>query len=252
MIKEGGQISILEVLLEFVCLGYDLFKNKNRIFKKSNDNNAKSPVNPNLDSYQTDDVVRGLPFDFLLDWEIIFEHSLQDVLIHTGETANRITAANGARAVTIGNEIYFSDGEYAPDTEAGKVLLAHELAHVVQAQDGKPMRYHEDIEKLEHEAERFEYGIDGIGIHSIRGFEWTGERTSKASGDVGHIDLEEFGQRNQKNIIICVDRQGNEYWMTQKQYREGIEYVRSELKKHYGELLTDEDRYKFLKKMRKY
>ena len=35
MIKEGGQISILEVLLEFVCLGYDLFKNKNRIFKKS-------------------------------------------------------------------------------------------------------------------------------------------------------------------------------------------------------------------------
>ena len=43
-------------------------------------------------------------------------------------------AASGvqARAYTIGNDIAFGDGEYAPHTSQGRRLLAHELTHVVQ------------------------------------------------------------------------------------------------------------------------
>jgi hypothetical protein len=37
-----------------------------------------------------------------------------------------------AQAFTVGQDIYFAHGEYAPDTTAGGHLLAHELTHVVQ------------------------------------------------------------------------------------------------------------------------
>jgi outer membrane protein OmpA-like peptidoglycan-associated protein len=37
-----------------------------------------------------------------------------------------------ARAYTLGSDIVFGAGEYAPETAAGQRLLAHELAHVVQ------------------------------------------------------------------------------------------------------------------------
>ena len=37
-----------------------------------------------------------------------------------------------ARAFTVGSDIYFADGAFAPHTRAGRWLLAHEVAHVVQ------------------------------------------------------------------------------------------------------------------------
>ncbi len=40
--------------------------------------------------------------------------------------------ALGARAFTIGRDIFFGAGQYAPETPAGLRLLVHELVHVVQ------------------------------------------------------------------------------------------------------------------------
>ena len=37
-----------------------------------------------------------------------------------------------ARAFNFGSDIYFNQGEYKPNTETGRRLIAHELAHVVQ------------------------------------------------------------------------------------------------------------------------
>src|ERR1700722_12727687 len=37
-----------------------------------------------------------------------------------------------ARAFTVGSDVYFADGAFAPHTRAGLWLLAHEVAHVVQ------------------------------------------------------------------------------------------------------------------------
>jgi hypothetical protein len=41
-----------------------------------------------------------------------------------------------ARAFTVGTDIYFADGAFAPRTRAGLWLLAHEVAHVVQQSAG--------------------------------------------------------------------------------------------------------------------
>jgi hypothetical protein len=54
------------------------------------------------------------------------------VRIHTDDRAAASAKALGARAYTIGTDVVFGSGRYAPDTAAGRRLLAHELTHVVQ------------------------------------------------------------------------------------------------------------------------
>lgn len=62
---------------------------------------------------------------------------LQGVKIHTGQDADALNQALGARAFTTGQDIFFRDNEYDPGSSAGQELLAHELTHVVQ-QGGGP------------------------------------------------------------------------------------------------------------------
>ena len=57
---------------------------------------------------------------------------LGHVRVHTDEAAGRAASTINARAFTLGNQIAFAVGEYAPETPDGRRLLAHELAHVVQ------------------------------------------------------------------------------------------------------------------------
>ena len=66
-----------------------------------------------------------------------FGRDLSAVRIHTGAQAAASARAIKARAYTAGNQIVWDAGSYAPHTDVGKRLLAHELAHVVQ-QGGVP------------------------------------------------------------------------------------------------------------------
>ena len=54
------------------------------------------------------------------------------VRIHTDERAVESAQVLNAMAYTVGSDIVFGDGQFAPATEKGKKLLAHELTHVVQ------------------------------------------------------------------------------------------------------------------------
>ena len=54
------------------------------------------------------------------------------VRVHTGSKAAESARSVNALAYTFGNSVVFSKGDYQPETEAGKRLLAHELAHVAQ------------------------------------------------------------------------------------------------------------------------
>jgi len=56
-------------------------------------------------------------------------------LHYTG--ADLACRALNARAFTVGRDIYFADGAFAPHTRAGLWLLAHEVAHVVQQSAGE-------------------------------------------------------------------------------------------------------------------
>ncbi len=74
-----------------------------------------------------------------------FGHDFSRVRVHTGARAAESARAVNALAYTVGRDVVFGAGQYAPGTSAGRRLLAHELAHVVQ-QDGSLNLVHEQIE----------------------------------------------------------------------------------------------------------
>ena len=64
-----------------------------------------------------------------------FGHYFSRVRIHDNAAAGAAAQSINARAFTLGRDIAFAPGEYAPGTAQGRRLLAHELAHVVQQAD---------------------------------------------------------------------------------------------------------------------
>jgi hypothetical protein len=59
---------------------------------------------------------------------------LSGARIHTSGESAQASQQLGARAFTVGEDVHFNAGEYAPGTKEGDRLLAHELTHVVQGQ----------------------------------------------------------------------------------------------------------------------
>ncbi|MEH1818128.1 MAG: DUF4157 domain-containing protein [Nostoc sp.] len=65
-----------------------------------------------------------------------FGTDFSGVKIHTDSRSDQLNQSIQARAFTTGQDIFFRQGEYAPESNGGKELLAHELTHVVQ-QNGR-------------------------------------------------------------------------------------------------------------------
>ena len=65
------------------------------------------------------------------DMESRFGRDFGDVRVHADHSASE-SAAIDALAYTMGSHIVFGQGQFAPGSEAGQRLLAHELAHVAQ------------------------------------------------------------------------------------------------------------------------
>ena len=64
-------------------------------------------------------------------------HDFSSVRIHTDSHAARIAHAIGARAYTLGNDVYFAQDRFDPGSREGRRLLAHELTHVAQHREGR-------------------------------------------------------------------------------------------------------------------
>jgi len=64
--------------------------------------------------------------------ELRFGHDFSQVRVHTDARAAASAQAVNALAYTVGRDVVFGSGQYAPETTEGKRLLAHELTHVVQ------------------------------------------------------------------------------------------------------------------------
>jgi hypothetical protein len=64
-----------------------------------------------------------------------FGHDFSQVRIHDESRAAASARAVGALAYTVGHNVVFGAGQYAPSTGEGRRILAHELAHVVQQGD---------------------------------------------------------------------------------------------------------------------
>ena len=84
------------------------------------------------------------------------------VRVHSDMAAARNAHMLSANAFTIGSDISFASGRYAPGSAAGRRLLAHELTHVVQQARGGGKRVHRDgggLPDLEKEIKQFHVEI---------------------------------------------------------------------------------------------
>jgi Domain of unknown function (DUF4157) len=66
-----------------------------------------------------------------------FGHDFSHVRVHVDAEAGASARSIGALAYTKGFSIVFGPGQYSPQSEDGRRLLAHELAHVVQQGTGR-------------------------------------------------------------------------------------------------------------------
>ena len=69
-------------------------------------------------------------------FESRFGHDFSQVRVHADGKAAESAAAVNALAYTVGPDVVFATGQYAPGTHAGQRLLAHELAHTIQQGNG--------------------------------------------------------------------------------------------------------------------
>ena len=75
---------------------------------------------------------RALPEPTRAFFESRFGYDFSQVRVHTDSQATETARAVNAQAFTLGQDIVFRGGHYAPHTGWGKRLLAHELTHIVQ------------------------------------------------------------------------------------------------------------------------
>ncbi len=89
------------------------------------------------------------------------------VRVHAGLRADDAAASVSARAFTVGSDIVFGRGQYAPGTAAGASLLTHELTHVMQHQGAGSRPAELEVgpadTRHEQEAERLADAIPAAG-----------------------------------------------------------------------------------------
>ncbi len=102
---------------------------------------AHSEVDPDQAAAAMASLTDGAPLDASLRsfFEPRFGADFARVRIHTGPQAEAAAERLNARAFTVGPDIVFGRGEFQPDSGEGRMLLAHELTHVMQQSAAAPV-----------------------------------------------------------------------------------------------------------------
>lgn len=95
----------------------------------------------------------SLPPDLQGSMEQSYGTSFAGVRVHTDASADRLSRRLSARAFTRGEDMYFRDGEYKPDTREGQHLIAHELSHVASGGEGLHREFMQSTDKDSNDME---------------------------------------------------------------------------------------------------
>jgi uncharacterized protein DUF4157 len=71
-----------------------------------------------------------------------FGANFSNVRVHTGESAAKQSASLNAHAFTVGQHILFGRDQFQPQSDGGRQLIAHELAHTIQQGSAPEPRVH--------------------------------------------------------------------------------------------------------------
>jgi Holliday junction resolvase-like predicted endonuclease len=106
------------------------------------------------------------------DMEMRFGHDFSRVRVHADGAAGQSARDVRAHAYTVGNDVVFGEGKFAPGNHDGRLLLAHELAHVVQqtSSGGSPALMRKGFESTVQvchrvlESRKFEVSSGGLRV----------------------------------------------------------------------------------------
>lgn len=73
-----------------------------------------------------------LPGALRAELELAFNADFSEIRVHRGASAQRAAAGIGAMAFASGPDLYFAAGRFNSNSEPGRELLAHEIAHSLQ------------------------------------------------------------------------------------------------------------------------
>ena len=120
--------------------------------------------NGKLDSYVGSLGTSGqpLPESNRQFFEPRFGQDFSNVRIHTDSIAAKSADSINALAYTTGNDIVFNSGQYSPETDSGKKLMAHELTHVLQQTQNGQQIQRKPLTKPELIAKIKTYGITAV------------------------------------------------------------------------------------------
>ncbi|HKV32406.1 MAG TPA: DUF4157 domain-containing protein, partial [Candidatus Dormibacteraeota bacterium] len=112
-----------------------------------------------------------------------------DVRVHTDGKATESARSVQAHAYTVGNDVVFQSDKYAPESDSGKRMLAHELTHVVQQRsgpvDGTPAA---GGIQVSHPSDRFEQAAENSADRVMSSASPSAESHSAAAPTVQRAD----------------------------------------------------------------
>ncbi len=109
-------------------------KDDEKQIQKSASGDTNPSDNSNLESKLNSSKGGGSPLSGKVksEMESGIGADFSNVRIHNDSNAVQMNKQLGAQAFATGNNIYFNEGKYNPNSKDGKHLLAHELTHTVQ------------------------------------------------------------------------------------------------------------------------
>jgi plasmid stability protein len=105
----------------------------NEVIQREASSDAGQNIAASLENTGTGQSLEGSTRSFL---EPKFGHDFANVKIHADGHADQMSKAVNARAFTTGQDVFFKQGEYKPQSPEGMHLLAHELTHTIQQSRG--------------------------------------------------------------------------------------------------------------------
>lgn len=150
-----------------------------------------------------DDVLRspGQPLDPTTRavLEPRFGHDFSQVRVYADAEAAESAQAVQADAYTVGNNVVFGPGQYAPQTTSGRQLLAHELSHTLQQGAVSPTIPHRLM--VGASSNQFEQEADTASTAVLKGTVETSPRVSAAAPQL---------QRQHEAVEVEKRQQGND------------------------------------------
>jgi len=103
--------------------------------------------------------------------EQAFGADFSNVRVHTDSESHLLNQKLSAKAFTTARDIFFRQGEYSPGSDSGRKLIAHELTHVVQQNNGRAkegssgMTIRPPGDTLEQEADATAREVTSVGYN---------------------------------------------------------------------------------------